>query len=165
MIEIDPNIKKYLKPLDNILLRNLSLIAHVYLVACGKEDIKSSDFGMSTVINDGRTVFSKQNVTQKSNKNAEPIKTPNLEEQEQKWIQGQNEEKKEKEIDYDNVYNNDFYFCLDFKNFWKLARDCGLIGPDFSLAHLNRIIFKNKDNYIYMFYIPMFFENNNKNKD
>ena len=165
IIEIDPNIKKYLKPLDNILLRNLSLIAHVYLVACGKEDIKSSDFGMSTVINDGRTVFSKQNVTQKSNKNSEPIKTPNLEEQEQKWIQGQNEEKKEKEIDYDNVYNNDFYFCLDFKNFWKLARDCGLIGPDFSLAQLNRIIFQNKDNYIDMFYIPMFFENNNKNKD
>ena len=166
IIEIDPTIKKYLKPLDNILLRNLSLITHVYLVACGKEDIKSSDFGMSTVINDGKTMFSKQNVTQKSGNNViEPKKSTNIEEQEQKWVQGQNEEKKEKKIDYDNVYNNDFYFCLDFKNFWKLARDCGLIGPDFSLAQINRIVFQNKDNYIDMFYIPILFENNNKNKD
>ena len=51
LIDLEPDIKKFLKPLDNILLRNLSLITHVYLVACGKEDIKSSDIGMSTVIN------------------------------------------------------------------------------------------------------------------
>ena len=165
IIEVDPNIKKYLKSLDNILLRNLSLITHIYLVACGKEDIKSSDIGMSTVISDGRSVFAKPNITIKTNGNTvEQKKTGALEEQQQ-WNQGENEEKKEKAIDYDNVYNNDFYFCLDFKNIWKLARDCGLISPEFSLAQINRIIFQNKDNYIDMFYIPKYFENNNKNKE
>ena len=165
IIEVDPNIKKYLKSLDNILLRNLSLITHIYLVACGKEDIKSSDIGMSTVISDGRSVFAKPNISTKTNGNTvEQKKTGALEEQQQ-WNQGENEEKKEKAIDYDNVYNNDFYFCLDFKNIWKLARDCGLISPEFSLAQINRIIFQNKDNYIDMFYIPKYFENNNKNKE
>ena len=164
LIEIEPNIKKYLKPLDNILLRNLSLITHIYLVACGKEDIKSSDIGMSTVISDGRSVFTKPNITTKSSSSNEP-KKPAVEEPQQQWTQGQNEEKKEKVIDYDNVYNNDFYFCLDFKNLWKLVRDCGLISPEFSLAQINRIIFQNKDNYIDMFYIPIYYESNNKNKD
>ena len=165
LIDVDPNIKKYLKPLDNILLRNLTLITHIYLVACGKEDIKSSDIGMSTVINDGRSVFGKGNINQKPSGNInEPKKTTQIEEQQQ-WTQGQNEEKKEKEIDYDNVYNNDFYFCLDFKSLWKLVRDCGLISPDFSLAQINRIIFQNKDNYIDMFYIPIFYEKNNKNRE
>ena len=163
LIDVDPDIKKYLKPLDNILLRNLSLITHVYLVACGKEDIKSSDIGMSTVLADGRSVFGKtNNIAQKPSGNI--IEQKKIEEQPQ-WTQGQNEEKKEKEIDYDNVYNNDFYFCLDFKSLWKLIRDMGLISPDFSLAQVNRIIFQNKDNYIDMFYIPIYYENNNKNRE
>ena len=42
-------------------------MTHVYLVACGKEDIKSSDIGMSTVINDGKSVFTKPNLPQKGN--------------------------------------------------------------------------------------------------
>ena len=166
IIEVDPNVKKYLKPLDNILLRNLTLITHIYLVSCGKEDIKSSDIGMSTVISDGRSVFTKTNIAPKPTGNViEQKKSGGVEEQLQQWNQNENEEKKEKEIDYDNVYNNDFYFCLDFKNVWKLARDCGLISPEFSLAQINRIIFQNKDNYIDMFYIPKYFENNNKNKE
>ena len=165
IIEVEPKIKKYLKPVDNILLRNLTLITHIYLVACGKEDIKSSDIGMSTVINDGRSVFSKQNITQKNSSNPLEQKKSSTIEEQQQWNTGQNEEKKEKVIDYDNVYNNDFYFCLDFKSLWKLVRDCGLISPDFSLAQINRIIFQNKDNYIDMFYIPILLENNNKNKE
>ena len=166
IIEVDPNVKKYLKPLDNILLRNLTLITHIYLVSCGKEDIKSSDIGMSTVISDGRSVFTKTNIAPKPTGNViEQKKSGGVEEQLQQWNQNENEEKKEKEIDYDNVYNNDFYFCLDFKNVWKLTRDCGLISPEFSLAQINRIIFQNKDNYIDMFYIPKYFENNNKNKE
>ena len=167
LIDLEPDIKKFLKPLDNILLRNLSLITHVYLVACGKEDIKSSDIGMSTVINDQRSVFGKPNSTQKTTgqNNLDSKKSSNLEELQQ-WNPGvQNEEKKEKKIDYDNVYNNDCYFCLDFKCLWKLVRDCGLISPDFCLAQVNRIIFQNRDNYIDMFYIPMNYENNNKNKE
>ena len=164
IIEVEPSIKKYLKALDNLLLRNLTLITHVYLVACGKEDIKSSDIGMSTVISEGRSIFTKPNITTKTGTNNQDQKKPVLEEQQQLAIE-QNEEKKEKIIDYDNVYNNDFYFCLDFKNLWKLARDCGLISIDFSLAQLNRIIFQNKDNYIDMFYIPILLENNNKKKE
>ena len=163
LIEVEPTIKKSLKPLDNILLRHLTLITHIYLVACGKEDIKSSDIGMSTVINDGRSVFTNKNMTQKNNNVVEQKKLTPLEEQ--PWNNGQNEEKKEKVIDYDNVYNNDFYFCLDFKSLWKLVRDCGLISIDFSLAQINRIIFQNKDNYINMFYIPVYLEKNNKNKE
>ena len=118
LIDVEPIIKKSLKPLDNILLRNLTLITHIYLVGCGKEDIKSSDIGMSTVINDGRSVFTNKNLGQKTGGNAlEPKKSPQLDEQ--LWNPQQNEEKKEKVIDYDNVYNNDFYFCLDFKSLWK----------------------------------------------
>ena len=164
LIDVEPIIKKSLKPLDNILLRNLTLITHIYLVGCGKEDIKSSDIGMSTVINDGRSVFTNKNLGQKTGGNAlEPKKSPQLDEQ--LWNPQQNEEKKEKVIDYDNVYNNDFYFCLDFKSLWKLIRDCGLISLDFSLAQVNRIIFQNKDNYIDMFYIPIYLEKNNKNRE
>ena len=39
----------------------------------------------------------------------------------------QTEKKVDKIIDYDNVCNNDLYFCLDFNDFWKLIRECGLI--------------------------------------
>ena len=70
---IEPNLKQYLKPIDNLLLRNLSLITHIYLVACGKEDIKSSDIGMSTLISDGRSMFAK-NSPKKLSTNIQNIK-------------------------------------------------------------------------------------------
>jgi len=65
-----------------------------------------------------------------------------------------NEKKSEKVVDYDNVYNNDLYFCLDFNHFWKLIREFGLITTEFSLAMLDRVCFQNPDNIIEMFYIP-----------
>ena len=171
IINNEPDIKQYLKPIDNLLLRNLSLITHIYLVSCGKEDIKLSDIGMSTVISDGRSTF-KQSNSQKinSNQNIQEQKTLSTERKNSNNSnsnnnneQGQNEEKKE--IDFDNIYSNDFSFCLTLKNLWKLIRDCGLISPEFNLAQINRIIYQNKDNYIDMFYIPILFEKNNKNRE
>ena len=167
IINNEPNIKQYLKPTDNLLLRNLSLITHIYLVSCGKEDIKLSDIGMSTVISDSRSVF-KQSASQKinSNQNIQDQKTLPSERKNNNNSnndQGQNEEKKE--IDFDNIYSNDFSFCLTLKNLWKLIRDCGLISPEFNLAQVNRIIYQNKDNYIDMFYIPILLEKNNKNRE
>ena len=160
---IENDINQYLKPVDNLFLRNLSLITHIYLVACGKEDIKSSDIGMSTVITEGRTVF-KQSQSQKinyNNQNTQDQKKLVIEE-----VQYNNEVQPEekKVIDMDNIYNNDVSFCLNLKNLWKLIRDCGLISPEFTLAQVNRIIFQNKDNYIDMFYIPIKLERNNKNR-
>ena len=153
LISTDPQVKKSLKELDNILLRNISIITHLYMVACGKEDIKSSDFGMSTMIADPKTAFKKkEDKSEKQKVSLEDLQLPL-----------QNEEKKEIKVEYDNVYNNDVYFCLDFKNFWKLVRDCGLITADFSLAMLDRICLQNIDNYIEMYYIPILFERNNKN--
>ena len=172
IINNEPDIKQYLKPIDNLLLRNLSLITHIYLVSCGKEDIKLSDIGMSTVISDGRSTF-KQSTSQKinSNQNIQDQKTLSTERKNgnnsnnsnNNNEQGQNEEKKE--IDFDNIYSNDFSFCLTLKNLWKLIRDCGLISPEFNLAQINHIIYQNKDNYIDMFYIPILFEKNNKNRE
>ena len=159
IMNIEQDVKIYLKSIDNILLRNLSLITHIYLVACGKEDIKSSDIGMSTVISDGKSMFKQS--TAKMNQNNHEQKKINFEEYHEN--EAQNEEKKE--IDYDNIYNNDLAFCLTFKDLWKLIRDCGLISPEINLAKINRIIFQNIDNYIDMFYIPIFFENNNKNRE
>ena len=173
IINNEPDIKQYLKPIDNLLLRNLSLITHIYLVSCGKEDIKLSDIGMSTVISESRSTF-KQSTSQKinSNQNIQDQKTLSTERKNgnnsnnsnnNNNEQGQNEEKKE--IDFDNIYSNDFSFCLTLKNLWKLIRDCGLISPEFNLAQINRIIYQNKDNYIDMFYIPILFEKNNKNRE
>ena len=161
IMNIEPDINQYLKSVDNLLLRNLSLITHIYLVACGKEDIKSTDIGLSTVISEGRSAF-KQSPSQKMNLNQNQEQKKIMIE-EQRNNEAQSEEKKE--IDYDNIYNNDFSFCLNLKNLWKLIRDCGLISPDFSLAQVDRIIFQNKDNYIDMFYIPIKFEKENKNRE
>ena len=117
------------------------------MIACGKEDIKSSDIGMSTVINDGKSMFKQGiNVLKKDPVDKiDKVKAAIIEEQQ---LNVQNEVKKEKAVDYDNMYNNDLYFCLDFKNLWKFIRDCGLITPDFSLAMIDRICFQNIDNYI-----------------
>ena len=164
IIDNEPDIKQYLKPIDNLLLRNLSLITHIYLVACGKEDIKSTDIGMSTMSSEVRSPF-KQSPTQKmgvnNNQNNQEQKKVIIEEQQQN--EGKIDEKKV--IDFDNIYNNDFSFCLSLKNLWKLIRDCGLISPELNLAQINRIIFQNRDNYIDMFYIPILFEKNNKNRE
>ena len=165
IINNEPDIKQYLKPIDNLLLRNLSLITHIYLVACGKEDIKSSDIGMSTFSSEGRSPFKpspSQKINTNHNQNNQEQRKTIPEEQQQQNNEVQTEEKKV--IDYDNIYNNDFSFCLTFKNLWKLIRDCGLISPELTLAQINRIIFQNKDNYIDMFYIPILFEKNNKNR-
>ena len=76
-----------------------------------------------------------------------------------------NEEKQEKNIDFDNVYNNDLYFCLDFKFLWKLIRECGILSPQISLAAIDRIYFQNLENYIDMYYLPENLENNNKSRE
>ena len=156
--------KKTYKELDNLILRNLSLISHLYMYSCGKEDIKSSDIGLSTaspsMISEPKSYFKQlsQGIKkEQNNKDKNIIPEDNL--------PLQNEEKKEKVIDYDNVYNNDLYFSLDFKSYWKLLRECGLITPMFSLAKVDRLIFQNPDNEIEMFFIPEELEKLNKNKD
>ena len=40
---------KSLKELDNLILRNLSVITHLYLYECGKEEIKAMDINFSTL--------------------------------------------------------------------------------------------------------------------
>ena len=161
---IENDINQYLKPVDNLFLRNLSLITHIYLVACGKEDIKSSDIGMSTVITEGRTVF-KQSPSQKINYNNQNIQDQKKIVIEEVQYNNEVQPEEKKVIDMDNIYNNDVSFCLNLKHLWKLIRDCGLISPEFTLAQVNRIIFQNKDNYIDMFYIPIKLERNNKNRE
>ena len=163
-----PIEKKTLKELDNLILRNISLITHLYMYSAGKEDIKSSDIGLSTaspsMMSDTKSFFKQQLSVMKKEQNGnikEKEKLPIIDDN----IALQNDEKKEKIIDYDNVYNNDLYFCLDFKNYWKLIRECGLITPGFSLAMVNRIIFHNPDNEIEMFFIPEELEKLNKTKD
>ena len=160
---IEPIEKKTYKELDNLILRNLSLITHIYMYACGKEDIKSSELGLSTaspsILSEPKSMFKQQLQTIKKEQNSREknIVDDNL--------PLQSDEKKEKVIDYDNVYNNDLYFSLDFKSYWRLLRECGLITPSFSLAMVNRIIFRNPDNQIEMFFIPEELEKLNKNKD
>ena len=168
IIVVEPIQKKILKELDNLILRNLSLISHLYMYSCGKEDIKASDIGLSTaspsMINDTKSFFKQQLQGMKkepSSNNKEKDKNTIVDDN----IALQNDEKKEKVIDYDNIYNNDIYFCLDFKNYWKLIRDCGLITPGFSLSQVNRIIFRNPDNEIEMFFIPEELEKLNKKRN
>jgi hypothetical protein len=138
------------------------------MYSCGKEDIKASDIGLSTaspsMINDTKSFFKQQLQGMKK----EP--SSNIKDKDKNTIVDdnialQNDEKKEKVIDYDNIYNNDIYFCLDFKSYWKLIRDCGLIAPGFSLAQVNRIIFRNPDNEIEMFFIPEELEKLNKKRN
>ena len=162
LISAEPDIKKSVKELDNILLRNLSLITHLYMVSCGKEDIKSIEVGISTVsrsiVSDGKSFFSKQLQVMKKDPEASRNKGEDQ-------IPAINEEKREKIIELDNVYNNDVYFCLDFKYFWKLIRECGLLTPKLSLAMIDRIYFQNSDNYIEMFFLPELLEKKNKNRE
>jgi hypothetical protein len=162
LITSEPEIKNCLKELDNLLLRNLSLITHLYMVACGKEDIKSIEIGISTIsrsmVSDGKSFFSKQLQGMKK----DPEGSRNKQEELPPAV---NEEKREKIIELDNVYNNDLYFCLDFKYFWKLIRECGLLSPKLSLAMIDRLYFQNMDNYVEMFFIPELLEKKNKKRE
>ncbi len=145
LIELEPEIQNELKEIDNILLRNLSLITHLYMYACGRENIKDAELGLSTVtpsLIDTKNVFNNN-----LNKKKDEKESKNEVEEEKK-------ENKEDVIDYDNIYNNDLYFCLDLQNFWKLIREVGLIDNNFSLADIDRIYYQNEKNYIDMFYIP-----------
>ena len=165
LINTEPETKKHLKEIDNLILRNLSLITHFYLYGSGKEDIKSIEIGLSSLgvstLNESRT-FHKQ-LSRKNSKILNDGTNNNLKQLEPQI--NQTEKKLEKIIEYDNVYNNDLYFCLDFLHFWKLIRECGLITPEFSLAMLNRICFQNPENNIEMFYIPELLSRKNKIKN
>ena len=152
LITSDPEIKKSLKEIDNLLLRNLSLITHLYMVSCGKEDIKNIEVGTSTIsrslASDTKSFF---------NKNLQGIKK---EKEKEDFLKNKGEDIQK----FDNVYNNDLYFCLDFKFLWKLIRECGILSPQVSLAVIDRIYFQNFENYIDMYYLPDFLEKNNQNR-
>ena len=160
IINSEESDMKSLKNIDNLILRNLSLITHLYLYACGKEEIKAMDIGISTLgspsINDSKNFRVSRRNTKLSNENSNIM----LKQSDSQTIQP--EKKIEKVIDYDNVYNNDLYFCLDLNHFWKLIRECGLITQEVSLAMINRICFQNPDNKIEMFYIPEILNNNSQ---
>jgi len=164
IINSETENKSKLKEIDNLILRNLSVITHLYLYSCGKEEIKTMDLGMSTVgasLSESKAnKLSRRNTAkiniENSNNNLKPSDSQTL----------QSEKKVEKIIDYDNVYNNDLYFCLDFNHFWKIIRECGLITPELTLAMIDRICFQNQDNNIEMFYIPdILIKKGNKNSN
>jgi hypothetical protein len=143
LIELDPSIESDLKEIDRVLLRNLSLMTHLYMYACGRENIKDSDIGLSTIAPsnmENKVINNKNN--NNNNKNNEKNEKNN-----------KDEEKKEN-IDFDNIYNNNLYFCLDLEKFWKLIREVGLIDENFNLVDVDRIYYRNKNNYINMNYIP-----------
>ena len=151
LINSEPDTKKGLKEIDNLLLRNLSVITHLYLYGSGKEDFKTMDIGLSSLggaLNDTRN-YHKQ-YSRRNSRMSVDNNTNNLKQMDSQII----EKIIEKPIDYDNVYNNDLYFCLDFLHLWKLIRECGLITPEISLAMIDRICYQNPDNIIEMFYIP-----------
>ena len=157
IINLEKEDKKTLKEIDNLILRNLSLITHLYLYSCGKEEIKTMEIGISSLsLTDQKTNKMSRRSTRVSNENS-PVRAKQPEQT------VQNEKKVEKVIEYDNIYNNDLYFCLDFHHFWKLIKECGLITPELSLAMINRICFQNPDNIIEMFYIPDILTKNYQN--
>ncbi|MCQ2819494.1 MAG: hypothetical protein MJ252_19705 [archaeon] len=137
LIEINPEIKNSLKEMDNVLLRNLSLISHLYLYACGKESVKDFDYATS-----GSPSMTFETKSQFNNALVQSGKVP------------PNEEKKDSIVLIDSIYNNDLYFCLDLKGLWKVLRESGIISADFTLAELNRTYYQNMNNYIEMFFLP-----------
>ena len=164
---IDPLEKEIYKKIDDLILRNLSLISKLYIYATFGDDIKLSDFGFSTGSpsflseTKSKSIMFKQQLQLKKERNSKDfngIIDENIQ---------INNNKEKKEINLmDNVYNNDLYFCLDLKNFWKLLRESGLITPKFSLAMIDRFIFKNPENQIDMFFIPEELEKlNGKNEN
>ena len=151
LMNTEPDSKKSLKEIDNLILRNLSMITHFYMYGCGKEEIKSMDLGVSYL--GGNTLNDTKMFRQLSKANSKNVnENNNLKQTDSQTFH--NEKKNERVVDYDNVYNNDLYFCLDFNHFWKLIREFGLITTEFSLAMLDRVCFQNPDNIIEMFYIP-----------
>ena len=152
LINSEPETKKSLKEIDNLILRNLSVITHLYLYGSGKEDFKTMDIGLSSLGggNPNETRNYHKQMSRKNSRMSIDNTNNNLKQLDSQVI----EKKIEKPIDYDNVYNNDLYFCLDFLHFWKLIRECGLITPEISLAMIDRICYQNPDNIIEMFYIP-----------
>ena len=164
LLVIEPDIKQTMKEIDNLLIRNLSLISHIYMYACGKIDIKSLEMGLSLAapLNESKNIHRKKESSSSTNNN-NLFGINNIRNDDHNNMQ--NDEKKEKIVDYDNTYNNDLYFCLDFKNLWKLVRECGFISPEFSLAMLDRIIFQNPENEIEMYYLPEALEIKNKDKE
>lgn len=137
LIEMEKDIKASLKELDNVLLRNLSFITRIYNHALGKEYFRDADLLTSTispsVTNDNKSQFN----------NAFGAKQDN-----------QQEERKDQSIiEFDCIYNEDLYFCLDLKGLWKLLREVGLVGLDLTLASFDRLYFNFTKNYIEMFYM------------
>ena len=159
---IDNFQKETYKNIDDLILRNLSLITRYYMVGTWGED-KLSDMGFSA----GSTSFLQEKSMFKQQ--LQTKKTQNEKENKENGLII-NDEKKNKdqikiEIKKDNVYNNDLYFCLDFKNFWKLLRESGIANPKFSLAMIDRFIFQNPENEINMFFIPEELEKLNENQN
>jgi len=74
IINSEESDMKSLKNIDNLILRNLSLITHLYLYACGKEEIKAMDIGISTLgspsINDSKNFRVSRKNTKLSNENS-----------------------------------------------------------------------------------------------
>ena len=139
--EMNPEINKAtLKELDSILLRNLSFITHIYFYACGRislketADLATSIVSKSVATSETRSVF-------KNELNANKVDP-------------QQQQQDDTVVDYDQIYNNDLYFCLDMQSLWKLFKELGLLSPTFTLANFNRFYYQNANNYIEMFYIP-----------
>ena len=159
---IDPFEKEMYKKLDDLILRNLSLISKLYFYSTWGDDIKLSDIGFSTgspsFLNEtkSKSMF-KQQLQIKKERNS---KDSNILVEENTQVG--NDDKKEVNL-IDNVYNNDLYYCLDLKNFWKFLRESGIITPNFSLAMIDRFIFKNPENQFDMFLIPEEIEKLNNN--
>ena len=146
--EMNPEINKStLKEIDNLLLRNLSFITNLYLYACGKETLKDAADLATSIIS--KSVVSETKSVFKNELNVNKF---------------EQEDKKESFIDYDQIYTNDLYFCLDFKGLWKLFKEVGLLSPTFTLAMFNRFYFQNPNNYIEMFYLPNEYTETKENK-
>ena len=139
--EMNPEINKAtLKELDSILLRNLSFITHIYFYASGRMSLKeTADLATSMVSKSVAT--SETRSALKNELNANKVET-------------QQQQQDESIVDYDQIYNNDLYFCLDMQSLWKLFKELGLLSPTFTLANFNRFYYQNANNYVEMFYIP-----------
>ena len=158
--------KETFKNIDDLILRNVSLISRFYMLGTWGED-KLSEMGFSigstSMFVENKSLFMQQLQTKKS-QNEKEEKENNLMLNDEKKKKNKNEKKIDISIK-DNVYSNDLYFCLNFKNFWKLLRECGIVNPKFSLAMIDRFIFQNPENEINMFYIPEEIEKLNINKN
>ena len=162
--------KETFKNIDDLILRNVSLIARFYMLGTWGED-KLYEMGFSagstSMFIENKSMFKQQLQSRKSqnskdSKDSKDIKEGNL------ILNDDKKNKNEKKLEItikDNVYSNDLYLCLNFKNFWKLLKESGIVTPKFSLAMIDRFIFQNPENEINMFYIPEEIEKLNTNKN